>query len=114
MKTTDLDRDTPGVFQIWESDVRELRANPAAIHNIGGCEPEQLAETYFSSYEELGRHLLYMLDRYGVEDHLVHYRDDFDEQERAEQGVGPHETMRYLTFDCRSNVRGYVMPDPAF
>jgi hypothetical protein len=99
---SELDRDTPGVFQLWESDLAEVRENPAAIHNVGGCEPQQLQDTIFRDYDNLGRALLVYYDAalYTSAEREVDGEIDDETLERGESDFA-----NYLTFDLRSFLR---------
>ncbi|MCA8830492.1 hypothetical protein [Hymenobacter pini] len=96
------DRETPGIFQLWERDIAEVRENPAAIHNVGGCEQEQLVETMFCDYAALGAALLvyYEAGLYTSEDLEVEGEINDETLEREEADV-----QAYLTFDLRSFLK---------
>lgn len=97
-----LDRDLPGVFQLWESDLAEVRKNPAAIHNVGGCEQHQLHETIFADYAALGAALLvyYDAELFTSADREVDGEIDDETLEREDSHF-----EQYLTFDLRAFLK---------
>ncbi len=86
-----LDRDTPGIFQVWEDDMAEVREYPNGIHNVGGCEQEQLEETTLPDFAALGRVLVALYDAGG-------YTGESIQQDNGE-------FAEYLTFDLRSYLK---------
>lgn len=68
----------------------EVRDKPAAIHNVGGCEQDQLDELTFADYKALGREIVRQYN-------FGHYSVEVIEQDGK--------FSNYLTFDCRSFLR---------
>ena len=99
-----LDRDTPGIFEMWESDVAELITNPASLPNLGACEPEQLAEMALD-IEALAGHILGLYHQWyaGSTDLVWSKEVEVDgeiDDETLERGKSKMAT--HLTFDCRA------------
>lgn len=99
-------RETPGVFEVYEDDIEELRRLPHNLDGVGSCEPEEFAVMNLPDLAALSRIILALFDLYGPDGLLTHSREvEKDEWQEDEEGLqfGPTVPVFYtkIAFDCR-------------
>jgi hypothetical protein len=86
-------RNTPGVFEVYEDDLAELRVLPENLSGVGSCEPEEFEPMKLPDHASLSRIILALYDGYGPDSVLTQSRQvEIDEDEWS----------TLITFDCRS------------
>lgn len=97
----DWSRETPGVFEVYEQDLDELRRLPHNLDGVGSCEPEEfevMDERKLPDLAALSRVILALYDAYGEDSVLTRMR------EIRRDG----EWYTILSFDCRSWLKAEV------
>lgn len=109
----DWSRDTPGVFEVYEHDLDELRRLPHNLDGVGSCETEEFAVMKLPDLASLSRIILALYDSYGLDSILTQsgdvVKDEWQEDEAGGQ-FGPTVPAFYklIAFDCRSWLKAEV------
>jgi hypothetical protein len=100
----DWRRDTPGVFEVYEDDLNELRVLPENLDGVGSCEPEEFAVMKLPNLAALSRIILALYDSYGPNSILTQSREVEKEED---------EWHTLIAFDCRSWLKAEVEQEGA-
>lgn len=106
----DWSREMPGVFEVYEDDLDELRRLPHNLDGVGSCEPEEfevMDERKLPDLAALSRVILALYDAYGADSILTKSREvEKEEWQEDENGldISPAVSNFYtmIAFDCRS------------
>ena len=99
-------RETPGVFEVYENDLEELRRLPHNLDGVGSCEPGEFEVMALPDRAALSRIILALFGLYGPDGLLTHSRQvERVEWQKDGQGleIGTPESVFYtrIAFDCR-------------
>jgi len=112
-------RETPGVFEVYEDDLDELRRLPHNLDGVGSCEPEEfevMDERKLPDLAALSRVILALYDSYGADSLLTQSREvEKEEWQEEEDGldISPAVSNFYtmIAFDCRSWLKANTEQD---
>lgn len=101
------ERDTPGVFQVYENDLEELRRLPHNLDGVGSCEPHEFAVMDLPNLAALSAIILNLWDNKVANSYLIQEEDVVKEEygEGMDTGKSVDVFYNYIGFDCRRYLK---------